>query len=72
MHMTCNSTDAERLYFILFRDPAHEGSKSLLDFVHQQRLAIFRPKKKVNMKRRECISHGQAQFRSSLRDETDF
>jgi hypothetical protein len=34
--------------------------KSLLDFAHQQRLAIFRAKNKVNIKRRECISHGEA------------
>src|ERR1700719_4616788 len=58
MHMICNSTNAERLYFILLCDPTHERPKSLLDFAHQQRLAIFGAKNTVNIKRRECISHG--------------
>src|ERR1700720_4232612 len=56
MHMICNSTDAERLYFILLCDSTHERPKSFLDFAHQQRLAIFGPKNTVNIKRRECIS----------------
>jgi hypothetical protein len=30
----------------------------LLDFAHQQRLAILGAKNAVNIKRRECISHG--------------
>src|SRR5271167_4143313 len=58
MHMICNSTDAERLYFILLCDSAHERPKSLLDFAHQQRFAIFGAKNTVNIKRRKCISHG--------------
>ena len=58
MHMICNSTDAERLYFILLCDSTHERPKSFLDFAHQQRLAIFGAKDTVNIKRRECISHG--------------
>ena len=39
MHMICNSTDAERLYFILLCDSTHERPKSFLDFAHQQRFA---------------------------------
>ena len=58
MHMICNSTDAERLYSILLCDSTHERPKSLLDFAHQQRLAIFGAKNTVNIKRRECIGHG--------------
>ena len=56
MHMICNSTDAERLYSILLCDSTHERPKSLLDFAHQQRLAIFGAKNTVNIRRRECIS----------------
>jgi hypothetical protein len=62
MHMICNSTDAERLHFILLRDPTHEGPKSLLDFAHQQRLAIFRAKNKVNIKRREVSAMAKPNF----------
>jgi hypothetical protein len=58
MHMICNSTDAERLYFILLCDSAHERPKSLLDFAHEQRFAIFGAKNTVDIKRREGISHG--------------
>src|ERR1700719_2078816 len=58
MHMICNSTDAERLYSILLCDSTHERPKSLLDFAHEQRFAIFGAKNTVNIKRRECIGHG--------------
>jgi hypothetical protein len=58
MHMICDSTDADRLYFILLCDSTHERPKSFLDFAHQQRLAVFGAKNTVNMKRRECIGHG--------------
>jgi len=58
MHMICNSTDAERLYFILLCEFTNECPKSLVDFAHPKRLAIFGAKNTVNIKRRECISHG--------------
>jgi hypothetical protein len=58
MHMICNPADAERPYFILLCDSTHERPKSLLYFAYQQRLAIFGAKNTVNIKRRECISHG--------------
>jgi hypothetical protein len=58
MHMICNSTNAERLYFILLCDSTHERPKSLLDFAYQQRLAILGAKNTVNIRRRERITHG--------------
>ena len=57
MHMICNPADAERLHFISLCDPAHERPKSFLDFINQQRFAVFGAENRVNIKRRECISH---------------
>jgi hypothetical protein len=62
MHLICNSTDAERLYFILLRDPTYEGPKSPLDFAHQQWLAIFRAKNKVNIQRRDVSAMAKPNF----------
>ena len=57
MHMICDSTHAERLHFIPLCDPAHERPKSFLDFINQQRFAVFGAENRVNIKRRECIGH---------------